>query len=105
MASPAAFALALAQSTTTVVTQGTPAPARTSSAAAAPADPSGYVAEFVDAAGARHRRTVSGRTSRRRRCGTSWGGGATSAASVVALGSEVHCLRAELPQYVLRLET
>lgn len=71
MAGAAAFALALAQPTTTVVTQGAPAPARTSSAAAAPADPSGDFAEFVDTAGARHRKTVSGRTSRRRRCGTS----------------------------------
>lgn len=65
MAGPAAFALAVAQPTTTVVARGAPAPARTSSAAAALADPSGYVAEFVDAAGAGHRRTVSGRTGRR----------------------------------------
>ncbi|MFE2094273.1 hypothetical protein [Streptomyces sp. NPDC059460] len=32
-----------------MVAQADPAPARTSSAATAPADPSGYVAEFVDA--------------------------------------------------------
>ncbi|MFE7243617.1 hypothetical protein [Streptomyces sp. NPDC057580] len=47
MTDPAA--LALARPANTVVAQADPAPARTSSAATAPADPSGYVAEFVDA--------------------------------------------------------
>ncbi len=48
LAGPAGLAAALIQPATTVVAQAAPAPVRTS-AAVAPADPSGYVAEFVDA--------------------------------------------------------
>ncbi|GAA2349643.1 conjugal transfer protein [Streptomyces kunmingensis] len=48
LAGPAALALALSQPTAAVVTRSAPTSVRPS-AAAAPADPSGYVVEFVDA--------------------------------------------------------
>ncbi|MFD0067378.1 conjugal transfer protein [Streptomyces sp. NPDC056690] len=49
LAGPAALALALARPSATVVTQDAPAPASSATAAVAPSDPSGYVAEFADA--------------------------------------------------------
>ncbi|MFI7008869.1 conjugal transfer protein [Streptomyces sp. NPDC050145] len=48
IAGPAALVLVLSQPSATVVAQASPTPVRTA-AAAAPADPGGYVAEFVDA--------------------------------------------------------
>ncbi|MCQ4210423.1 conjugal transfer protein [Streptomyces longispororuber] len=49
LAGPAALALALTTPTAPRVAQAAPAPSQRPSAATAPADPSGYVVEFVDA--------------------------------------------------------